>query len=128
MSRESDTTSPRDIAELEREVESLAGELAALINAATGEGRETLRELALTIVREEVRTAEQQAEIVAAHSPDTDAAKRQQNPLAMAIPLFMMGCVTIFLFPPVGLILFLLSGVLVVIGIATSMFTRSKQS
>jgi hypothetical protein len=121
LSRESEPTSPQDIAELERQVETRAGELAAIINAAPGEGRETLRELALTIVREEVRTREQDA--VPASTPEK---RRHSNPLAMAIPFFMMGCVTIFLFPPVGLLLFGLTGVLVVVGVIVSIFGRAS--
>ncbi|MGH7804993.1 MAG: hypothetical protein ACREQJ_11645 [Candidatus Binatia bacterium] len=106
-------------------METRAGELAAIINAAPGEGRETLRELALTIVREEVLTKEQD---VSAPTSVSAAAKQSSNPLAMAIPFFMMGCVTIFLFPPVGLLLFGFTGLLVIIGIGTSIFTRTSRS
>jgi len=121
---ESETTSPRDAADLEERVESMAAELAAVINSARGEGRETLRELALTIVREEVRTAGQDvgvrivADEVRAPKPAPSSA------IALGIPLFMMGCVTIFLFPPVGLVMFGLSGLLVIGGIVTSLFSR----
>ncbi len=110
-------------------METRAGELAAVINAAPGEGRETLRELALTIVREEVLTREQAASaspVDAAGSAAAAAARRHSNPLAMAIPFFMMGCVTIFLFPPVGLLLFGFTGVLVVVGVVVSIFGRSS--
>jgi hypothetical protein len=121
---ESNTTSPGDPADLEERVESLAGDLAALINSAKGEGRETLRELALTIVREDVRTRERDAE-VAMEAGETPAPGRSSsNPAALAIPFFLMGCVTIFLFPPVGLVMFGLSGGLVVAGIGVSMFSR----
>jgi hypothetical protein len=104
-------------------VEIRAGELAALINTATGEGRETLRELALTIVREEVRTLERDSEVAAAPAVPP---KQRTNAIAMAIPLFLMGCVTVILFPPVGLLLFLLCGVLVIVGIFTSVFGRAQ--
>jgi hypothetical protein len=126
LSRESEPTSPQDIAELERQVETRAGELAAIINAAPGEGRETLRELALTIVREEVLTREQTVSAASGDVAGAAAARRHSNPLAMAIPFFMMGCVTIFLFPPVGLLLFGLTGVLVVVGVIVSIFGRAS--
>ena len=83
-----------------------------------------MRELALTIVREEVRTKEQDAEPAPAAA--IAAARKHSNPLAMAIPFFMMGCVTIFLFPPVGLLLFGLTGVLVVVGVIVSIFGRAS--
>lgn len=109
-------------------MEARAGELAAIINAAPGEGRETLRELALTIVREEVLTREQAASAapVDVAAATAAAARRHSNPLAMAIPFFMMGCVTIFLFPPVGLLLFGFTGVLVVVGVVVSIFGRAS--
>jgi hypothetical protein len=126
LSRESEPTSTRDLAELEQQVEVLAGELAALINAASGEGRETLRELALTIVREEVRTAEMDLAPSAATSlaEGQSASSQPFSTLALVIPLFMMACVTIFLFPPVGLVLFGLCGMLVVVGLGASVFGR----
>ena len=105
-------------------MEIRAGELAALINGVAGQERETLRELALTIVREEVRTLERDSEVAA--EPAAAPVRQRSNPLAMAIPLFMMGCVTIFLFPPVGLLLFALSGVLVIVGIGTSIFGKAQ--
>jgi hypothetical protein len=104
-------------------VETRAGELAALINEAAGEERETLRELALTIVREEVRTLERDSEVAAA---PVVAPRQRTNAIAMAIPLFLMGCVTVILFPPVGLLLFFLCGVLVIVGIGTSIFSKAK--
>ena len=109
-------------------MEIRAGELAALINAASGEGRETLRELALTIVREEVRTAEMDLAPTAAMDVSAKAAAQSFSPLALAIPLFMMGCVTIFLFPPVGLVLFGLCGMFAIIGVGAALFGRIRQS
>lgn len=120
------TTSPGDPADLEERVESLAGDLAALINTAKGEGRETLKELALTVVREEVRTSERDAG-VAEHAGETPAPRpSSSNPVALAIPFFLMGCVTIFLFPPVGLVMFGLAGALVVTGFVVSIFSRRR--
>jgi hypothetical protein len=105
---------------LERRVEGLAGEIAALINTSSGEERNDLRDLALSIVREEVRTGEE----------DRGARETERrtagpfNPIAMAIPMFLIGAVMIVLFPPMGLFLFGVSFLLVGWGVAVSLFAR----
>jgi hypothetical protein len=46
------------------------------------------------------------------------------NPLAIAIPLSLMGFVMLILFPPVGLTLFATAVVMVFWGLASVLFTR----
>ena len=104
-----DVTKESEREKLERRVEALAGEIAELINTSSGTERSDLRDLALSIVREEVRSGGDD------EVPGTRFdAKQPFNPIAMAIPIFLIGAVMIILFPPVGL--FLVGGSFVLVG------------
>jgi len=46
------------------------------------------------------------------------------NPLGMGIPVFFAGAVLIFLFPPVGILLFGISIVMIVWGVIASLIQR----
>jgi hypothetical protein len=115
-----DTTKEKEREHLERRVESLASEIAELINTSEGEERNDLKDLALSIVREEVRSGAESAE----GSEAEDKAEGPFNPIAMAIPVFLIGAVMVVLFPPVGLLLLGLAGLLVFWGVSASMFAR----
>ena len=68
-----------------------------------------------------------QDSIVPAEPPAVDAietAGEKLNPIAMGIPLFLAGGVLIFLFPPVGMMLFAASAGMVVWGLVASLVTR----
>lgn len=101
-------------------VEALARELADTINAGHMEGRERLREVALGLLREEVRLSE--ASPVAPISPATSGTF---NPFGIGIPLILMGSVLIFLFPPVGLLMFAAAAVMIVWGVGTTLLRQS---
>ena len=104
----------------EAQVEALARELADTINAGQVEGRERLREVALSLLRDEVRLSEPVA------APESvPAATGTFNPFGIGIPLILMGSVLVFLFPPVGLLMFAFAAVMIVWGIGATLLRRS---
>ncbi len=100
-------------------IEALTREITDAINALPVEQREGLREDAVGILRDEVRT----------HNPVPVAAAVAPagtfNPFGIGIPLVLMGGVMVFLFPPIGLLLFAVAGLVVAWGVATTVFARS---
>lgn len=100
-------------------VEALARELADTINAGQVEGREQLREVALSLLREEVRLNEP---LVPAAPPP---AAGSFNPFGIGIPLILMGGVLVFLFPPVGLLMFAAAALMIAWGVGTTLLRRS---
>jgi hypothetical protein len=110
----------REREKLERRVEALAGEIAALINTSRGGERNDLRDLALSIVREEVRSGEE-----AGDEPELERAPAKPfNTVAMGIPVFLVGAVMTVLFPPMGLLLCAVALALIGWGVAVSVFSR----
>ncbi|MEA2624269.1 MAG: hypothetical protein QOD06_314 [Candidatus Binatota bacterium] len=119
MSDDSSTGAPRR--ELEKRVESLASELATLINdSKDSDERDALKDLAVAIVRDEVKGREEEFHPRAVGPGGAGAF----NAIGVAIPLALAGALMIFLFPPVGLVLFVLAGFLVVAGVGASLWTR----
>jgi hypothetical protein len=104
----------------EARVEALARELADTINAGHVEGREQLREVAVGLLREEVRLHDRPA--APASRP---AAAGAFNPFGIGIPLVLMGSVLVFLFPPVGLLMFAAAAVMIVWGVGTTLLRQS---
>jgi len=101
-------------------VEALARELADTINAGQVEGRERLREVALNLLRDEV----QLSEAVPASAPAV-APPGSFNPFGIGIPLILMGSVLVFLFPPVGLLMFAAAAVMIAWGVGTTLLRQS---
>lgn len=120
------TTKDREEREnLERRVEALANEIAELINSGKGEERNDLKDLALSVVREEVRSGDDSA----AGSLGREKPGEAFNPIAIGIPLFLVGAVMLILFPPVGLLLLGLAGLMVVWGLLVSLlFSRHSKA
>jgi Flp pilus assembly protein TadB len=107
---------------LERRVEDLAGELAELINTAKASGRSDLKDLALSIVREEVRSGESED----AAEPGKIRKARPFNPIVLGVPVFVVGAMMFVFNPMMGLVLFAMASVLVAWGLATAfLFRRS---
>jgi hypothetical protein len=102
----------------ERQVLALAREMVRVINLGPAEEREFLREFAVILLRDEVQTADPPAASVA-------AASATFNPFGIAIPLFLTGVVLVFLFPPVGLVLFAAAAVVAAWGMGTALLARS---
>lgn len=98
-------------------VAALVQEIVEVINAAPRVQREGLREDAVARLRDEVEmnALPVQAEMQVAAS---------FNSFGIAIPLLLMGAVLVFLFPPVGLLMFAIAGVLVAWGVGTTLLTR----
>lgn len=101
-------------------MEALARELADTINAGHVEGREQLREVALGLLREEVRLNDH---LPASASPP--AAAGAFNPFGIGIPLVLMGSVLVFLFPPVGLLMFAAAAVMIAWGVGATLLRQS---
>lgn len=103
----------------EARVEALARQLAETINAGTVDGRERLRELAVGLLRDEVEVTE----------PLRSAAPQPEgrggfNPFAIGIPFILMGSLLVFLFPPVGLLMFAAAALMLGWGVATTLLRR----
>jgi hypothetical protein len=110
---------------LEDRIEDLAREIAETINQATDvpgrpDIRGELKDFAIHLLQDSVVTAEPAAEVVTS----SDATF---NPLGMGIPLFFAGCVLVFLFPPVGMMMFAGSIVMIVWGLLASMRRRVRR-
>jgi hypothetical protein len=107
--------------ELEKRIETLASELAALINdSKDSDERDALKDLALAIVRDEVKGREEEFHPRSVQAGGAGAF----NAIGVAIPLALAGALMIFLFPPVGLALFALAGFLVLAGVGASLWSR----
>lgn len=104
----------------EVQVEALARELADTINAEQVDGRERLREVALSLLRDEVRLSEPLPAAAGA-----SVATGAFNPFGIGIPLVLMGSVLVFLFPPVGLLMFAAAALMIAWGVGTTLLRRS---
>lgn len=89
------------------------------MNEAPATEREELRAYAVSLVREEIRGTEDVGESDGAEPRSPSAGF---SPIGMAIPVVMVGAFLLFLFPPVGLLLFALAGFLVIWGIVATLF------
>lgn len=107
---------------LEERVEGLTLEIARAINQAEDPERPAIRseltEFAISVLKEAVMLPEQSAA-----EPIANDASRF-NPLGMGIPLVFAGSVLIFLFPPMGVVLFTVAIVMIAWGLVASAVTR----
>lgn len=104
--------------DLDAQVETLARQLAEVINGAGSEQRQGLREYALGLIKEETEVIE---------APSASANTRSTadtNPLGMALLLGVMAIPMGILFFPVGLTMMAIALVLGVIGVGLSIFRR----
>jgi len=85
----------------DQEIERLAQEIGRLIQSAEAERREDLKELAYTLIREEIFERDGKAEAGARTTPGPF------NPLASGILILILGAGLSFIFGPVGLALML---------------------
>ena len=102
---------------VEREIERLAHELAQVVNEAPAAEREELRAYAVGLVREEVRGEEETIERSSGSGPASF------NPLGMGIPVLLVGAFLVFLFPPVGMLLIVAAGAMMVWGLVATLFS-----
>jgi hypothetical protein len=101
----------------EQEIERLAQELGRLIQSAEPEKREDLKELAYTLIREEI------------FEQDVKGARERTtagpfNPLATGILISILGAGFFFIFPVVGLALVAFGFIFIVTGAAITWFKR----
>jgi hypothetical protein len=85
----------------DQEIERLAQEIGRLVQSAAPERREDLKELAYTLIREEIFERDGRAEAEARTAPGPF------NPLASGILILILGAGLSFIFGPVGLALML---------------------
>ncbi|MBI4514858.1 MAG: hypothetical protein HY699_03455 [Deltaproteobacteria bacterium] len=119
MNDEEHAERPQDA--VEEKVERLAREVAREINAGPQEGREILREIAVAVIREEV-------EIAPADDRRAAPALGSLNLFGIGIPLFLIGSVLVFLFPPIGLLFFATGGVMVIGGLGAVVVSRWRKA
>jgi hypothetical protein len=113
------TEQPRD--DREGTLEGLVREVVRWINAGPTEGREVLREQAVAILWDEV-------DIIENAPTAAPAAVGSFNFFGIGIPLFLIGSVLVFLFPPIGLVFFAAGALTVVLGLGTVVFSRKRKS
>jgi hypothetical protein len=110
----------KDERALDRSVLALAHEIAKAINSGPVEGRDVLREMAVNAVRDGVH-------IVETPRVESGGGGASFNPFGIGIPLAFAGAILIFLFPPVGLLMFGAAAVMVVWGVAASLMARHRR-
>lgn len=107
------------------QVEQCARELARVINRGESEWRMAFRDAAIELLCDTVETVPPVLHALDTTEAAADAVPTQtSNPIAIAIPLVMVGAVMVILFPPIGLLLFAAAGVMVVWGLASVFFGR----
>jgi hypothetical protein len=102
----------------EQEVERLAQELGRLIQSAEPEKREDLKDLAFTLIREEIFERGGEEEKAAGAAPGSF------NPLGTGVLFLALGGGLSFVFGPVGLTLMLFGVIFIVWGAAISWLKR----
>jgi hypothetical protein len=100
------------------QVEGQARDLARLISSAPAGQRERLRDMAVSLLRDEVEMIQP----VAAAPATSDTL----NPFAIGIPLMLAGAVMVVMFPPVGLLLFAAAALMMLWGLATVFLARRQ--
>ena len=101
----------------EQEIERLAQEIGRLIQGAEPEKQQDLKELAYTLIREEMFERGESEK-------KSEGAVRPFNPLGSGILFFALGAGLFFVFPGVGLMLMFGGAMFVVWGAAMSWLKR----
>jgi len=124
MTAASNEQAPGHSAAAEERVIALAREIAETINAGTVEGRDVLREMAVGLVRDGVDVSEPESPPDVPPPPTTGTF----NAFGIGIPLILMGGVLVFLFPPVGLLMFAVAAVMIAWGVVATLFARGSRN
>ncbi len=104
----------------EQEIERLAQEIGRLIQGVEPQRREDLKELAYTLIREEIFQRGDE------HKPGRGSTPAPFNPLGSGVLIFILGGGLSFVFGPVGIVL-MLGGLLFILwGAVISLFKRVK--
>ena len=107
--------------ELDEEVEDLTRRLAEVVSRAGPEHRQDLREYAIGLLKEETEFAE-------TPSVETSGARRAPfNSLALGLLLGLVSLPLLLVFPPFGLVMFLLGGVMVAWGVVETLLRGRRR-
>ena len=115
-----DAHKPAPGQDVENTIENLTKELSRLINEAGTDGREELRDYAVSLLQGETETTQTE------EPGEEDSARPASpfSPVALSIPFLLMGIILLPLFAPVGLMLVLVAVVMGVGGWLALMFRR----
>ncbi|HEY7216908.1 MAG TPA: hypothetical protein VH985_00850 [Candidatus Binatia bacterium] len=111
--------SDADLAGTDQQVETLVAELSRVVRTAEPEKRAGLKELAETLLHEELSTV-----IDAAEKVETGQSRSRFNPLAPGILLGILGLGLLLIVPPVGVTLAGIGLILVLWGAVMSGLRR----
>jgi hypothetical protein len=103
---------------LEERIEGLAAEIVELIESGAAESRRDLRDLAIGFLRERQDAGANETPVA------TAARVAPFNPIALGIPLLLVGVVLLGLFPPVGLLIAFFAVVMLVWGFLAALRFR----
>ena len=103
----------------EQRVESLVNEISGVIRAAEPEKRAGLKDLAETLLHEEISTIVEELPASAGQPSQS-----RVNPLAAGLLLVLLGLGFLLFFPPVGMTVAFIGAILVVWGGAISWFRK----
>ena len=106
---------------LEGKIEGLTREISQLISTAEAKGREELREYAISLLQGETETSP-----VVEAVPAAVGSTNPFNPLGISLPLFLVGGILFFLFPPVGVILLAAAVLMGMWAVLWSLLSRRK--
>ncbi len=106
--------------DVENKIDDLTKELSRLINEAGTDGREELRDYAVSLLQGETETTQTEEPA----GEDQAEPSSPFSPVALSIPFFLIGIILLPLFAPVGLVMLLLAIVMGVGGWFALMFRR----
>ena len=115
-----DAHKPVPSQDVDNTIEDLTKELSRLINEAGTDGREELRDYAVSLLQGETETTQTEEPV----REDTDQPAAPFSPVALSIPFLLIGIILLPLFAPMGLLMLLLAIIMGVGGWLALMFRR----
>jgi len=115
-----DAHKPAPGQDVENTIEDLTKELSRLINEAGTDGREELRDYAISLLQGETETTQTEEPV----GEDPAQPSAPFSPVALSIPFLLIGIILLPLFAPVGLLMLLLAIIMGVGGWLALMFRR----
>ena len=115
-----DAHKPAPGQDVENTIEDLTKELSRLINEAGTDGREELRDYAVSLLQGETETTQTEEPAREDSAPPSPPF----SPVALSIPFLLIGIILLPLFAPIGLLMLLLAIVMGVGGWLALMFRR----
>ena len=115
-----DAHKPASGQDVENTIEDLTKELSRLINEAGSDGREELRDYAVSLLQGETETTQTEEPV----GEDSAQPSAPFSPVALSIPFLLIGIILLPLFAPIGLLMLLLALIMGVGGWLALMFRR----